>query len=77
MSASPVTIEELGGFGNFYYNAVVIIIFIISIYCLFTLWRKELSFRKKIIWSLLLIIPLMGPLLYGYCIGTQDIGERH
>ena len=71
ISASPVTIQELGEFGGLYFNVSLVLLVLISIYCLYSLWRKQIEIRRKLIWSTILLIPLLGPLLYGYCIGNQ------
>jgi di/tricarboxylate transporter len=65
-SAYPVTIEELGEFGIIYFNATLIILLIISLYCLYKLWRQHVEIKKKIIWSIIVMVPLLGPLFYGY-----------
>jgi di/tricarboxylate transporter len=66
VSAYPVTIEELGEFGNLYFNATLITVLLISLFCLYKLWRKNLEIKRKIYWSIIVMVPLLGPLLYGY-----------
>ncbi|WP_153306487.1 hypothetical protein [Desulfogranum japonicum] len=66
LSASPVRVESLGEFGNFYYNFSLVILALISIYCFLNLWKKAFDVKTKIKWSIILLIPLLGPLFYGY-----------
>lgn len=38
---------------------------LISLLCLIFLWRKPDTLLRKIIWSFILIIPILGPIFYG------------
>jgi hypothetical protein len=38
---------------------------IISLCCLVNLWRGQSNIFVKILWSLILIIPILGPTFYG------------
>ena len=73
ISASPVTVEELGAYGPLFFRIVVVMLIVISLYCLLSLWKKNIKTKTKILWSFLLVIPLIGPLLYGYNI--DEIGS--
>lgn len=75
-SAYPVTVEELGEYGNVYFNTILIILVLISAYCLYSLWRKQIELKRKLIWSILLLVPLLGPLLYGYCIDNKTLNQK-
>jgi hypothetical protein len=36
-----------------------------SLACLIHLWRRRGALRKRAVWTVVLLIPLFGPLLYG------------
>jgi hypothetical protein len=38
---------------------------VISFFCLFYLWRRPDAVLRKIIWSFILFIPILGPIFYG------------
>lgn len=38
---------------------------IISLYCIYKLWKGCDKFLKKVLWSFILVIPLLGPIFYG------------
>jgi len=38
---------------------------VVSIFCLYNLWRKRVSTWKKLFWSVVLRPPILGPIAYG------------
>jgi len=38
---------------------------LISIWCAVGLWRCRASFSKKFLWTLVLLVPVLGPVFYG------------
>ncbi len=44
---------------------VAIISWVISIFCFYNLWRRRGPLLKKLFWSMILILPILGPLSYG------------
>ena len=38
---------------------------LISILCLFHLWRQSRPVGSKLVWSVVLFLPVLGPILYG------------
>ena len=74
-SAYPVTVEELGEYGSVYLNITLVVLFILSVYCLYRLWGQHIEIRTKYFWSIVVVVPLLGPLLYGYCF--SDFGTKN
>ena len=66
ISAYLVSFEELGEFGNLLLNGTLALLYTVAIYCLFNLWSKKVAKNKKIIWTIIILIPLFGVLIYGY-----------
>lgn len=50
---------------NFAFIAIVGISEIISLYCLYKLWKGRDKLPVKVLWSLVLTLPLFGPIFYG------------
>jgi len=44
---------------------VASISWIISLYCLYRIWRGKSTFLKKLLWTVILLCPVLGPLAYG------------
>ena len=63
---SPLRHDQLGEFADPYILISLAILLIITICCLYKLWRKEIEINRKIKWTLVLLIPLFGVLIYGY-----------
>lgn len=38
---------------------------LIGLWCMFGLWRSRASVTRKICWTLVLLVPLFGPIFYG------------
>ena len=45
--------------------AIVVISEVISLFCLFRLWKGHDKIVMKLRWSLVLAIPFLGPIFYG------------
>jgi hypothetical protein len=45
--------------------AVAAVSELVAVWCLFRLWRRRSPIRVKLFWSLVLIVPVFGPLLFG------------
>jgi hypothetical protein len=52
--------------------AVLALSEIIAFFCALRLWRREHSWARRIGWSLVLVLPILGPLLYGGIYGRPD-----
>ncbi len=39
--------------------------YLMSLVCLWKLWKKQETILKKVGWSLVLLIPFFGPMFYG------------
>jgi hypothetical protein len=65
-SAAPVTLEELGVFGPILDKFIIFVLATGACYCLVVLWKSRLKLTDKFIWSLVIAIPLFGPLIYSY-----------
>lgn len=52
-------------YDQFLIPLILIVSFIISLFCLYFLWRKDEKIWKKIIWSFIILIPVFGPVAYG------------
>ena len=47
---------------------------LVSVACLVALWRTRASrWRRKLMWSAVVLVPVMGPLFYG---GLFDVPSR-
>jgi len=44
---------------------IIIISYLVSAYCIFKLWKKDTGTLKKVSWSIILLLPFIGPVLYG------------
>ena len=44
---------------------IVILSELISVWCAMSLWRKEAGIGSKVFWSVVLLIPILGPVFYG------------
>ncbi|HET7392836.1 MAG TPA: PLDc N-terminal domain-containing protein [Candidatus Binatia bacterium] len=38
---------------------------VIALWCMMSLWRSRVSLLQKIIWTLVLLVPVLGPIFYG------------
>jgi len=38
---------------------------VVSVACLVSLWRQKAGAGRKLFWSVVVLIPLLGPLFYG------------
>jgi hypothetical protein len=50
---------------------------LVSLLCLIHLWRKDGGLAYKLIWSVLVLIPLVGPLFYGGFYDPPSIKPGH
>ncbi len=44
-----------------------------SVACLVPLWRASASVGRKLLWSVIVLVPVLGPLFYG---GLFDVPSR-
>jgi hypothetical protein len=44
---------------------VIGIFYLISMICLWKLWQKQVPIWSRVFWSMILLIPLLGPIFYG------------
>lgn len=65
ISASPVTAQELGDFSGILFYSVIIFFYSLAFYCIIKLWMKRETILKKLYWTFVLLIPILGVLLYG------------
>lgn len=43
----------------------LIISYLIAIFLMFGLWKQPDTYKKRLIWTLLLLFPFFGPIFYG------------
>lgn len=48
-----------------FFWVALIISYLIAIYLMLGLWKKTDTFKKRLIWTLLLLFPFLGPIFYG------------
>ena len=56
---------------------IVICLLVISLIVLIFLWRKKVSIYKKILWTLVILLPLVGPIFYGAFFEAPDVQPKH
>lgn len=50
---------------------------LITVFCGIGLWRQRVSLFRKIIWSLILVVPILGPFFYAGMFDYPPVhGER-
>lgn len=52
-------------YNQFLIPFILIVSFLISLFCLYRLWRKNEKIFKKLFWSIVILIPVFGPVIYG------------
>ncbi len=72
--SSPTSIEDLGDFGLFFFYFCLFLMVCITLFCIINLWKRKFAIKTKIVWTILLLIPFIGILTYGYCV--SDIEKR-
>ena len=43
---------------------VLILSAVVAVFCLQSLWRSGHSVSRRIVWTLILFVPVLGPILY-------------
>ena len=56
---------------------ILIVPFVISLVVLVFLWRQRIPIYKKILWTLIILIPLIGPIFYGAFFETPSVQPKH
>ena len=46
-------------------HVVLVCLFVLSVVCFVHLWIRPAPFGKKILWTVITFVPLLGPLAYG------------
>jgi hypothetical protein len=72
ISETYYPIEQLfGDYSDLVILFLIFIFFIISIIFIVNLWRKEMLIRTKLLWSIILLVPLIGLCFYGYFLPSE------
>jgi len=66
LSAAALTKEGLGVFGPAIDKAIIVLLVVITFCCLVHLWKSQIEVKGKLKWSFVILLPLFGPLIYGY-----------
>lgn len=65
ISAAPVTPESLGITSNAFYYVLIFLSYCLSLYLMPKVWKSSCQVLEKIFWSIVLLIPLLGPIFFG------------